>query len=96
MDPGRAADRHSPNAHLLAEAGLAVRHTDPASFPFKFKRVTVIFGETLPDVDSAGYQPEQPIIEVLTDIGAIVEPESWSMNHARNSSANFFVVVFQS
>ena len=30
----------------------------------------------MPDVDPLGYQPWQPILEVLTDVGAVVDGET--------------------
>jgi hypothetical protein len=93
-DPGRAADRHSPHALPLARAGEALVRANPAAFPLKFAEILVVFGRTFPDVDPLGYQPEQPIIEVLTDVGAVIEPEGWSMNHSQDPLADFYVVTF--
>lgn len=92
--PGRAADRHSPNAQLLGQAGKALVAGTPAAFPIEFTGIEVVFGKTMPDVDALGYQPEQAIIEVLADVGAVSEPDSYSMNHSQDSSTNFYVVTF--
>jgi hypothetical protein len=67
--PGRAADRHSPNAGPLVSAAEALPRASVGSFPLVFGDIRVVFGETLPDVDSLGYQPDHPVSEVLQDVG---------------------------
>jgi hypothetical protein len=52
-------------------------------------------GKTLPDVDPLGYQPDHAIYEVLSDVGAVVEPESWGSRSSQDPSADFYVVTFE-
>jgi hypothetical protein len=72
--PGRSADRNSPHARELARAGSTLVASDPTAFPLTFAGLTVLFGRTIPDVDSLGYQPEHPIVEVLAEDGAVLDP----------------------
>jgi hypothetical protein len=91
-DPGRAADRHSPNAEPLVRAGEALRNANPNVFPRVFNEIHIVFGKTLPDVDPLGYQPEHAIYEVLQDVGVVTEPDGWSSRSEQDSSADFYVV----
>jgi hypothetical protein len=92
---GRSADRNSPNANPLAQAGIALVASAPASFPLTFAGMTVVFGRTIPDVDPLAYHPEDVIIEVLIDVGALVDPEAWWARTSQEESADFYVVTFQ-
>jgi hypothetical protein len=65
-------------------------------FPIEFDGLEVVFGRTRPDVHAQGYSPEQPIIEVLADIGLLVEPEGWWMRNDQDPSSDFYVVILQS
>ncbi len=68
---------------------------DPDAYPFTFDGLEVVFGKTLPDVKDQGYTPEQPIIEVLTDLGLVVEPEGWWMRDDQDPSSEYYVVTFR-
>jgi hypothetical protein len=47
----------------------------------------------MPDVDPLGYQPWQPILEVLTDVGAVVDGETgWDID-SQDPSADYYVVT---
>ena len=68
--PGWSADRASPNAAPLAPAAERFIAQDPEAFPLRDPfGITVVFGKTKPDF--AGYDPIDPIIEVLVDVGLI-------------------------
>jgi hypothetical protein len=92
--PGRAADRHSPNAGPLVSAAEALLSASVGSFPLVLSDIRVVFGKTLPDVDPLGYQPDHPISEVLQDVGVLIEPEGWSSRNEQDPSADFYVVTF--
>jgi hypothetical protein len=94
-DPGSSANRRSPNAGPLARAGDAVVAQDPGSFPLVFRSVSVEFGKTLPDVDPLGYQPDHPIIGVLSSVGAVIDPDSYTSSHSQDPSAEYYVVTFE-
>ena len=71
-DPGRCADRGSPNAEPLARAAEAIVGNDPDAFPMRKPfGITVVFGATRPDLE--GYGPIDPIIEILVDAGMIAD-----------------------
>lgn len=74
--PTHSADQLSPNAEPLARAGEALVASEPAAFPLRVAGTIIVFGKTMPDVDPLGYQPWQPILEVLTDVGAVVDGET--------------------
>ncbi len=93
--PGRSADRNSPNAQALARAGAALVASDPPAFPLTFAGLTVVFGKTIPDVDPLGYQPEHSIIEVLTEVGAVLDPGAYWTRSSQDASADFYVVTFE-
>ena len=69
--------------------------SDPDAFPLRFAHIVVVFGKTLPDVDPLGYQPDHAIYEVLTDVGAVVEPEGWSTRSSQDPSSDFYIVTFE-
>jgi hypothetical protein len=94
--PGRSADRRSPHAAALAAAGKAAVSAHPDKFPFRFAGMTVRFGKTMWDVDPLGYQPDHPIIEVLADVGAVTDPESWWSKTSRDPESAFYLVTFTS
>lgn len=95
-NPGRSADQRSPNAQPLARAGNALVASEPAVFPLRIAGTTVVFGKTRPDVDPLGYQPWQPILEVLTDVGAVVDGETkWAIDDSQDPSADFYVVTLE-
>jgi hypothetical protein len=58
--------------------------------------MTVVFGRTIPDVGPLGHQPEDPIIEVLADVGVVLDPDSYWTRSSREMSAGFYVVTFES
>jgi hypothetical protein len=68
-DPGRCADRSSPNAMPLFNAAAAVVAADPDAFPIRDAVGLVITSsEGLPDMDpDHGYFVDSAIIEVLVD-----------------------------
>lgn len=92
--PGRSADRVSPNAEPLALAGEALVASDPASFPIRWDRMTVVYGWTAPD-EELGYSPYHPIIEVLADVGAVVDPEGYAVVESRDAACGYYVVSFE-
>jgi hypothetical protein len=57
--------------------------------------MTVVFGKTMPDVDPLGYQSWQPILEVLTDVGAVVDGENGWVLDSHDPSADFYVVTLE-
>lgn len=71
--PGRAADRDSPHAKLLASAGLAAVDAEPRDAPFVIAGMTVTFGRTMWDVRPLGYSADGVLLEVLQDVGAVTE-----------------------
>jgi hypothetical protein len=91
--PGRSADRNSPNAQDLARAALVA--SGPPAFPLTFAGLTLVFGRTIPDVDPLGYQPQDPIIEVLAEVGAVRDPEAYWSSFSQDASADFYVVTFE-
>jgi hypothetical protein len=53
---------------------MAVIEERPETFPLKQPfDITVIFGRSIPDVESEGYAPIDPILEILVDIGLIAD-----------------------
>jgi hypothetical protein len=93
--PGNSADRRSPNAQPLARAGEALVSSDPTAFPLRVAGTTVVFGKTMPEVDPLGYQSWQPILEVLTDVGAVVDGETGWVLDFHDPSADFYVVTLE-
>jgi hypothetical protein len=93
--PGRSADRDSPNAGPLVQAAEALLRAEPNTFPRVFSEIRVVFGKTLPEVDPVGYQPDDPIYEVLQDVGVVIEPDSWTSRNEQDPTADVFVVTFE-
>ena len=91
--PGHAADQRSPNAEPLARAGEALVASEPAAFPLRVAGLTVVFGKTIPDVDPLGYQAGHAILEVLTDVGVVVDGETGWIADSQDPLADFFVVT---
>ena len=76
--PGRSADRDSPNAGPLARAAEEFIAQAPEAFPLRDPfGITVVFGRTKPDFD--GYGSISPIVEVLANVGMIDDErlEDW-------------------
>jgi hypothetical protein len=95
--PGRSAGRKSPYAEALARAGEAAREAhDPATFPFRFRGVLVTYGRTVWNTDVLGYQPDDAILEVLADVGAVWDPEGWWSSESQEPEADYYVVTFVS
>ena len=93
-DPGRSADRHSPNASNLVRAASALLAAHPEVFPLRFSRIEVRFGRTMPDTDPLGYPPDHAIYEVLQDVGVVIEPEGWSSRNTQDESADYYNITF--
>jgi hypothetical protein len=74
---------------------MALLASDRAAFPLSFAGITVIFGKTIPDVHHLGYEPVDPIIEVLADVGAVLDPDAYWTRSSQEASADFYVVTFQ-
>ena len=69
---GTYADRYSPNAQALAHAGLDALAQGRAGFPIRDSfSLTVVSGASMPDYE--GYGVDDAIIEVLVDVGLIVD-----------------------
>jgi hypothetical protein len=71
-DPGRCADRTSPNAWPLFQAANALVSDQPSRFPITTRvGIVVASSEPLPAHD--GYGPLDAIIEVLVDAGLLAD-----------------------
>jgi hypothetical protein len=71
-DPARSADRHSPNAASLVQAAEEALARDPRPFPIREGfGLTVVTSSKLPK--HRGYGLDDPIIEVLVDVGLIAD-----------------------
>ncbi|HET6791301.1 MAG TPA: hypothetical protein VFI35_06915 [Actinomycetota bacterium] len=71
-DPGRCADRTSPNALPLFRATAAVVAEEPDAFPIRGGvRIVVTSSEPLPE--PSGYGPADAMIEVLIDAGLLAD-----------------------
>jgi hypothetical protein len=69
-DSLRCADRHSPDAASIAEAGLAEVARRPSDFPIKGTvGVTVRYAAEPPELE--GYDTTTAIEEVLVDVGVL-------------------------
>jgi hypothetical protein len=93
-DPGQCADRRSPNAGLLAEAGLAAVARDPRAFPLTVPLgVTVTFGSPPPELN--GYGVTTAIEEVLVDVGVILDERlvDWERESVDPSLRGSYTVV---
>ena len=95
-DPGRCADRASPNAGPLAEAAEQLIRQAPEVFPLRnFFGITVVFGETIPTVK--GYDEITPILEVLEDVGMIEDERltAWSRTLQRTDAGERYTVTIE-
>lgn len=73
-DPGRCADRTSPNAWPLFEAASAIVNDDAARFPITGGvRLSVTSSGPLPDHEDEGYGPTEAIIEILVEAGVLAD-----------------------
>ena len=71
-NPGRCADRFSPNAGPLARAGRDLVERSPDRFPIQGGLgVTVVFGVRPPVIE--GYDVVTAIEEVLVDVGVLAD-----------------------
>ena len=71
-DPGRCADRSSPNAGPLFTAATEISAASPDAFPIQHVvGVVVVSRRALPESD--GYGPVDAIIEVLVDAGVLAD-----------------------
>jgi hypothetical protein len=91
LTPAGRLGRNSPDAEPLVRAADALVRANPDMFPRVFSSIFVVFGKTVPTFE--GYQPEDPIREVLESVGVLDEPDSWSQNHSHNASASHYVVT---
>jgi hypothetical protein len=69
-DPGRCADRFSPNASPLFDAAREVIAKSPESFPIR-QTVEVVVTSAAPLRQRVGYGPAEPMIEILVDAGVL-------------------------
>ena len=58
--------------------------------------MTIRFGRTMWNVRRLGYSPEDPLYEVLCDVGAICDPGGWWSYTSQDPDADFYVVTFVS
>ena len=71
-DPGRCADRSSPNALPLFRAAAAVVAGEPDAFPIRGAvRIVVTSSARLPE--PSDYGPADAMIEVLVDAGLLAD-----------------------
>lgn len=71
-DPGRCADRSSPNALPLFRAAAAAVAEKPDAFPIRGAvRIVVTSSARLPE--PSGYGPADAMIEVLVDAGLLAD-----------------------
>jgi hypothetical protein len=94
--PGQSAGRDSPHAQVLVEAGEALVAAEPEAFPWTFSGVIVRFGRTMWNARRLGYSPEDPVYEVLCNVGAICEPGGYWSYTTQDPYADFYVVSFVS
>jgi hypothetical protein len=94
--PGRSAHREDPYAAPLARAGEDLVAAHPERVPYVFRGMSVRYGRTVWNVDPLGYQPDHAIFEVLCDVGAMCDPESWWTHASQDPDADFYVVTFTS
>jgi hypothetical protein len=80
----------------LTRAGEAARGAHPDAFPFEFAGMTVTYGRTVWNVDVIGYQPDHAILEVLSHVGAVWDPDSYWSYEAQDRNADYYVVTFTS
>lgn len=96
-DPGRCADRHSPNAAPLADAGQRLVGQNPTRFPLtEAFGITLRLGSTVPATDDDGYSVDSPIVEVLVDVGVIADErlEDW-MRCSQDPAWNDYEVTIE-
>jgi hypothetical protein len=55
--------------------------------------MTVSFGKTILEPD--GYEPVDPIIEVLEDVGVLRDPDMYSTVVLREPDSQFFTVIIE-
>jgi hypothetical protein len=91
--PGRAADRDSPKAKPLVRAAEAMIALKPEAFPFAFSSFNVTFGKTFPDAE--GHGPEDPVYEVLQNVGLVTQPGVARENIGHDASSEFYVATFR-
>ena len=94
--PGRSAGVESPLATPLIRAGRAAVAADPDAFPFQFTGMIVRYGRTVWNVDPLGYQPDDSILEVLVDAGAVWDPGGWWSVASQDRTSSYYVVTFTS
>jgi hypothetical protein len=78
----------------LASVGLSIVASDSDAYPFTFAGMIVTFGKTIPPADEFGYSPEDPIIEVLGDVGVLIEPDAYWVRPSQDADAAWYVVTF--
>ena len=71
-DPGRCADRSSPNALPLFNAAVAFAASDPDAFPIQ-QAVGLVVTSAEPLLEPGGYGPTDAMIEVLVDAGLLAD-----------------------
>jgi hypothetical protein len=95
-DPATCADRDSPNAGPLAEAGLAAVARDPNAFPLRVPiGITVKYGSSPPELK--GYDVTTAIEEVLVDVGVILDERlvTWERETVDPSLQDSYTVVIE-
>ena len=93
-DPGRCADRSSPNALPLFRAATAVVAEDPDAFPIRgCVGIVVTSSERLPE--PSGYGPAEAMIEVLVDAGLLADERlvEWERYNVRPETTGYSVSV---
>ncbi len=95
-DPGRSADRHSPGARPLAEVAKRLKDREPSRFPIAGPIVlTLRLGSAAPE--TSGYEIEDPILEVLADVGLIVDERQLNTVHeSRDDSRQDYSIIIES
>jgi hypothetical protein len=95
-DPGRCADRNSPNAHELAAAAEQLVDVTPEAFPVHDALgVTVVFGMLPPQ--PTGYDTVTAIEEVLVDVGVIADESQpmWERQLIDPALGDSYTVILQ-
>ena len=93
-DPGRCADRSSPDALPLFLAAAAVVAEEPDAFPIRAGvGIVVTSSEELPE--PSGHGPTEAMIEVLVDAGVLADERlvEWERYNVRPETTGYSVSV---
>jgi hypothetical protein len=93
-DPGRCADRSSPNASPLFRAASAYVAAGPEGFPIR-EPVGIVVTSATPLPSGVGYGGIDPIIEVLADAGMLSDERwvAWELAELRPGMTGYSVRV---